>query len=60
MWIDTLNKFDGMKRYERPSVMMVEANFELLTMSEMGPGAGDAGSPGFGTKSSVWDDEDTH
>lgn len=33
-----------------------EINF-LLSMSEMEPGAGDIGSPGFGAKKSVWDEE---
>ena len=55
-------------KYEGPYIMILEVSETdfLLSMSEIGPGAGDAGSPGFGAKkSSVWDEEiedteDTH
>lgn len=42
--------------YERPNITIVEASADLLSASELGPGATDIGAPSFGAKESVWDE----
>lgn len=44
-------------RYERPTIEIVEASTDLLSASEMGPGATDIGAPNVSNDAkSVWDE----
>lgn len=46
--------------YERPNITIVEASTDLLSASELGPGATDIGAPNVSNEcKSLWDDEET-
>lgn len=43
--------------YKRPNITIVEASADLLSASEMGPGATDIGAPNVSNEAkSVWDE----
>lgn len=44
-------------KYNRPQIDIAEADFVLLSLSEMGPGATDIGAPNVSNEcKSVWDE----